>query len=152
MLKKFLLVATLAANVLANPLPTNENTIITRRDDKVGSEDLCAHKPDSMRSQWYVFATKESMPINQRCGAGYLDNLRGECGWVIDWGCKFVDENAKKVEEKEKNEDQIKGAIMTFVTAGTCSGSHIKRAMKVASAAEKGPDDCINPPDWIVPN
>lgn len=149
MLKKYLLAATLAGFALANPLPADDNSI-ARRDDKVGTEDFCSHEPATWRSMWYVYATKESMPISEECGAGYLDNLRGECGVITNWGCMFHDEDGVKVEEKEKNEDRIKGARMTFETAGTCSGNNIMEAMKVASAVGKGPDECIDAPEWIL--
>ncbi|OQE19221.1 hypothetical protein PENFLA_c019G03579 [Penicillium flavigenum] len=76
------------------------------------------------------------MPIDQVCGQGYLDNLRGRCGTITDWGCMFVDENVNKVEEKEKNEDQITGAKMTFLTQAFCSASDIIEAIGAASAAD----------------
>ncbi|KAJ5185492.1 hypothetical protein N7472_010332 [Penicillium cf. griseofulvum] len=96
-----------------------------------------------------VYATKESMPIDQVCGQGYLDNFRGRCGVITDWGCKFVDENVDRVEEKEKNEDRITGAKMTFSTDVFCSASDIIAAMGAASAADgKKPSGCVEFKSW----
>ncbi|PLN75624.1 hypothetical protein BDW42DRAFT_180359 [Aspergillus taichungensis] len=92
------------------------------------------------------------MPIDQVCGQGYLDNFRGRCGVISSWGCEFVDRDVKKVEEKEKNEDRIEGAKMTFQTQMFCSQDDIMEAMGAASA-DNGhkPSECFQSPKFILP-
>lgn len=137
MFSKVLIAAALIGSTLANPLPSDDNGVpITPADACTVTDELVFHSVEA-------FATKESMPIDQVCGQGYLDNFRGRCGSITDWGCKFVDQNADKVEEKEKNEDQIAGAIMTFKTSLACSATDIREAMGSASAADgKKPYSC----------
>jgi hypothetical protein len=149
MFNKVFLAAALIGSTLANPVPSDGNTTLTPRGI-VPSDDACRWKADFGFNRVEIYATKESMPIDQVCGQGYLDNFRGRCGIISNWGCKFVDENMKKVEEKEKNEDRITGAKMSFKTDSFCSASDIIAAMGAASAADgKKPSGCVPSGEWI---
>ncbi|KAJ5237945.1 hypothetical protein N7489_008036 [Penicillium chrysogenum] len=62
-----------------------------------------------------------------------------------------VDETVNKVEEKEKNEDKIMGAKMTFTTSAFSSASDIMAAMGAASAADgKKPSSCVDSEQWTL--
>ncbi|KAJ5503721.1 hypothetical protein N7463_006595 [Penicillium fimorum] len=142
MFNKVLLVAALIGSTIANPLPSDSRDPSARRAS-VPADDACMMNKGDSPQGVEVYATKESMPIDQVCGQGYLDNFRGRCGVITSWGCKFVDENGNKVEEKEKNEEQITGAKMTFKTSAFCTSSDIIAAMGAASAADgKKPSKC----------
>ncbi|KAJ5922315.1 hypothetical protein N7516_010018 [Penicillium verrucosum] len=153
MLKKVLLAAALMGSTLANPLSDYKTPLAPREDgETVPDDDACSVFEAAGNNNVEVYATKESMPIDQVCGQGYLDNFRGRCGIISNWGCMFVDENVKKVEEKEKNEDQITGAKMTFHTNSFCSSYDIIAAMAVSSAADgKKPEKCFESPKWMLP-
>jgi hypothetical protein len=151
MFSKVLLAAALIGSTFANPLPSDNKTPVARRAS-VPADDACMVKDGLGFNSVEVYATKDSMPIDQVCGQGYLDNFRGRCGTITDWGCMFVDENVNKVEEKEKNEDQVTGAKMTFKTQAFCSSSDIIEAMGAASAADgKKPSRCVESEKWMLP-
>ncbi|KXG46783.1 uncharacterized protein PGRI_035290 [Penicillium griseofulvum] len=158
MFNKVLLVAALIGSTLANPVPSDKTKLLnnpkkSKADMKlrhhVPADDACIVEGNFGYHSVEVYATKESMPIDQVCGQGYFDNFRGRCGVISNWGCKFVDENVDRVEEKEKNEDRITGAKMTFSTDVFCSASDIIEAMGAASAADgKKPSGCVKNKGW----
>ncbi|PKY06685.1 hypothetical protein P168DRAFT_117252 [Aspergillus campestris IBT 28561] len=154
MLKKVLLAAALMGSTLANPLPSDDKNPLASHQKRtsVPEEDMCSKVDGLASNSWQVYATKSSMPIDQVCGQGYLDNFRGRCGVISSWGCEFVDRDVNKVEEKEKNEDQIMGAKMTFDTQFFCSTDDIIEAMGAASA-DNGhkPKECFESPKFILP-
>lgn len=146
MLKTILLAATLMGSTLANPLALHQKRATVPEDD------ACSMVEGFGYNNWQVYATKDSMPIDQVCGQGYLDNFRGRCGVISDWGCEFVDREVNRVEDKEDNEDQIMGAKMTFTTQTFCMPGDIIAAMAVASAADgKKPDECFESDKFMLP-
>lgn len=151
MFNKFLLVAALVGSTFANPLPAGGKASLARRAS-VPADDACMVKDGFGFNSVEVYATKDSMPIDQVCGQGYLDNFRGRCGTITDWGCMFVNENVEKVEDKEDNEDQITGAKMTFKTQVFCDADDIIEAMGAASADDgKKPSSCVESEKWMIP-
>jgi len=50
---------------------------------------------------------------------------------ITDWQCIFVDESMHRVDEEEKNEDQITGAKMTFKASVFCFWDDIKEAKRL---------------------
>jgi hypothetical protein len=151
MFNKVLLAAVLIGSTVANPLPSEGKTRIAR-GVIVPDGDACIVQDGFGFNQAGAYATKESMPIDQVCGQGYLDNFRGRCGVISDWECVFIDEEGNKVEDKEENEDQIKGAKMTFKTTFDCTSDDVIAAMGAASAADgKKPSQCEESEKWMIP-
>lgn len=150
--------AALIGSTLANPLPTEETTTpsphkanLTPRKVAPGT-DSCIVRDGPGYNTVEIYATKKSMPTSQFCGKGYLDNLRGRCGVITNWECKFVDNDVEKVPHKEKNGDKIKGALMTFKTNVFCSENDIIQAMGAASADHgHKPGSCVTSPPVMIP-
>jgi hypothetical protein len=81
MFNKVFLAAALIGSTLANPLPSDDNTPVVRRAS-VPANDTCMVEDRVGSKRVEVYATKDSMPIDQVCGQGYLDNFRGGCGTI----------------------------------------------------------------------
>ncbi|PGH05601.1 hypothetical protein AJ79_06768 [Helicocarpus griseus UAMH5409] len=153
LLKIILLAVTLIVSAFASPLPAKSKS--KGEKTKVSPVDSC-WRNDSLAgagARWILYANKSSMPPSEKCGQAYLDNMRGRCGVITTWKCDFVDKNGKRVEKKEKkeNEKKIVAAKMTFFTHAFCNPDDALAAMGAASARKHKPSKCDEPPDWMLP-
>lgn len=150
MFSKALLAASLVESTFANPVPSGSKTPLERRAS-VPDDDACMVKGNFGFNNVEVYAAEESMPIEQVCGQGYLDNARRRCGFIADRKSIFVEENVNRDEEKEKNEGRATSAKMTFKTSVFFFWDDIKEAMCAASAVDgKKQNACTEPEEWTL--
>ena len=78
--------------------------------------------------QSYTVTLADDRSIDQSCGAGFLNKLRGRCGQgITNWGCTH---------------DGDKGAILTFNIPTTCKNPDIQDALNAASQDQKISFNC----------
>lgn len=70
---------------------------------------------------WKIDVAKDST-YNGNCGAGCLDNLRGRCGAISDWGC---------------NRNPDGGAHYEFLTTAGCTAYGVTQAMLACTRQEQ---------------
>ncbi|OJD30284.1 uncharacterized protein BKCO1_6300011 [Diplodia corticola] len=69
---------------------------------------------DDYQFVWSVYLDNDDK-YNKQCGGGCLDNLRGQCGLIVDWGCTRGSDNV---------------AHMTFYTDDFCTPYKVSKALK----------------------
>ncbi|KAL0259196.1 hypothetical protein SLS55_006701 [Diplodia seriata] len=80
-----------------------------------------------MANKWSVYLDNDTY-YNKKCGNGCLDNIRGRCNNVSDWGC---------------SRDANGQAHMTFLTPAGCSNWAMTQALKACTKGEQT-IDCLN--------
>lgn len=122
-----LIVTSLAALAAAAPAPAftpAENNLVRRM------EDSCTDTPSGAKFQgsplwveWKLEIAGAKYYTKDECGSGFLDNFRGRCGAITDWGCEYVPDTAD--------------AKMSFKTSLFCSDYDISQAIKAATNGER---------------
>ncbi|KAL0254262.1 hypothetical protein SLS55_009736 [Diplodia seriata] len=72
-------------------------------------------------SNWDIYLDND-VYYNKHCGNGCLDNIRGKCGDVLNWGCARNDAGQ---------------AHMTFSIANGCTSDHMTQALKKCTKGEQ---------------
>ncbi|KAK7718897.1 hypothetical protein SLS57_006007 [Botryosphaeria dothidea] len=77
-----LLTALLAiTTATASPITANDNS----SNDLVRRSNSCTNTFYVLAAKWDVYLDNDAS-YNKQCGGGCLDNIRGRCGVVTDWG------------------------------------------------------------------
>ena len=88
---------------------------LDRRNDGV----VCKGTAEQGQSAWHVVVNHDSVYDKGPCGQGFLDNFRGWCGDITDWGCDIGPNDS---------------ANMNFVTSIFCTASNIAQAISAATS------------------
>lgn len=119
--------AAAAPATTANP----DNVLMSRMTDS------CSWEPGSQKLgdqpyylMWTVNVAGAKYYTKDECGSGFLDNFRGRCGAITNWGCDYVPDTAD--------------AKMSFWTSIACTNYDITQAIKASTNGERTVD-CYDP-------
>jgi hypothetical protein len=84
-----------------------------------GFVQRCYYTNNIVDHGWTVNIANDDKYDTGGCGAGFLDNFRGRCGAITNWGCNYVDGTTN--------------IVMTFATSDFCTGDDITAAIRAAS-------------------
>ncbi|EKG12648.1 hypothetical protein MPH_10237 [Macrophomina phaseolina MS6] len=71
---------------LATPVPSGSETSGDHINALARRTNVCLAEDGAIK-RWAVNIDNDSA-YNKQCGGGCLDNIRGRCGVVTDWGCE----------------------------------------------------------------
>ncbi|KAF4302221.1 hypothetical protein GTA08_BOTSDO09653 [Botryosphaeria dothidea] len=112
-----LLTALLAiTTATASPITANDNS----SNDLVRRSNSCTNTFYVLAAKWDVYLDNDAS-YNKQCGGGCLDNIRGRCGVVTDWGC-------------ERNGGT---AHMHFSTGSGCTNYDMTQALKACTKGQQ---------------
>lgn len=107
----------LSLGAVASPISKAETDVkLARRANSCThlSYEIFAHK-------WEIYLDNDAN-YNKQCGGGCLDNIRGRCTTVTDWGC---------------SRDDAGQAYMHFLTPAGCSDYDMTQALKACTKGEQ---------------
>ncbi|GME65739.1 hypothetical protein GTA08_BOTSDO09653 [Neofusicoccum parvum] len=107
-----ILAALLAGLAMATPIANNDETVkVVKRSNS------CTNDFGVVYATWSIYLDNDAT-YNKQCGGGCLDNIRGRCGDVTDWGC---------------TRDSAGTAHYTFNTVSGCTNYDMTQALHACS-------------------
>lgn len=116
----------------------SDGNALTRRDipqtDPSWDVSMCVFDSRLPAVQWALLVPHDRDHEMGGCGAGILDNLRGNsnCGDITSWSCGYVGDNGSNT------------ARVRFWTTAFCQDVHVTGAVLAASAQQEN-IPCLNP-------